>query len=791
MNENLRQQAETSYQFAEQRALVYFRKLNEQLQRKEFQGILTEDLQVWKRDHLRILPFYSFFNGRKKNNGVGLDRHRYIQWLQRKGKLERYLDRSISYIYMRDLGKDLQSPETKKRIGQVVDNLAKHLVGNKKGEQLFSNAKLYRWAEKEHVEPAFIWVIDKLNKISTHIPDGMDEDHARRKLIKIVAGVLLHEMEESKEEGLSGEERSKRLDNAIRLGYCYGLTYPFVDDLLDADVLSDIEKRRYSNLIREALITRTVPELGEWEGQNAGFISYVHTELTEAFQYIKANQPNDTIDHFFEQAYVFFASQEIDRNKDLSISDYSNEELYVPIILKSSSSRLIARSIISARQDEGFDRRTFYYGIYNQLADDFTDLFDDLQSGSVTPYTYYLTYHQTRPDLLNPFEMYWAVIFYLIHEVYSSDRKTSEVIFDRAINSLKRFRQKNGSDRYNQLMGLLAKGMPAFNETLQLMVKNADDVDFFDKLVRDEMVTMFRNQRQEREEYKQLSAAIRQKLNHSLALTETGVIPFLSGSVCEAVNYSLEGEGKRLRPIIAWMMGIKEFGLKEAELMPIMKSLEYMHTASLIFDDLPSQDNAPIRRGRATLHEKYSVAIGELSGLFLTQKAIEEQVSLGVYDLKAALDIIAYSASVTMEMCRGQAMDIESKGNPLTSEQLETMCFFKTGIAFEASLLMPAMVAKVPDKEKDALKRFARHAGIAFQIKDDLLDLEGDAELIGKPKGIDSLHCQSTFVTVLGTEEARRQMWKHYCQALEVADDMDMKTGFLQYLLDYIIHRNH
>src|SRR5690606_10339338 len=136
----------------------------------------------------------------------------------------------------------------------------------------------------------------------------------------------------------------------------------------------------------------------------------------------------ETLDQFYKDAYIFFQSQEIDRNKSLSQKNYTNEEIYTPVILKSAASRLIIRSIIGAEEDEGFDQRTFYYGLYNQLADDFADMFEDLEKKAVTPYTYFLTYHQVRSDLINPFEMYWTVISYLIHHVYESDPKTCEVI---------------------------------------------------------------------------------------------------------------------------------------------------------------------------------------------------------------------------------------------------------------------------------------------------------------------------------------------------------------------------
>ena len=91
--------------------------------------------------------------------------------------------------------------------------------------------------------------------------------------------------------------------------------------------------------------------------------------------------------------------------------------------------------------------------------------------------------------------------------------------------------------------------------------------------------------------------------------------------IIDAANYSLDSDGKRLRPIMTWVMGVNEYGLNESSIVPLLRSLEYMHTASLIFDDLPSQDNASTRRGRPTLHEEYDVAVAELTGTFSDPKS--------------------------------------------------------------------------------------------------------------------------------------------------------------------------
>lgn len=793
MNEKIIVHADSCYRTAEQKAASYFASLYEQVMAKTYVSALTEDIRLWKRSHIPLQSWFSLLSRGKRKTDTGNYR-RYIQWMKHTGKLDDYLDRSVSYIYMRDLGKDMDSSDTQARIQRLAADIKHrllHSTATNRGDQpdFISMAGLYRWAQKEGVETAAIWVIDKLRLVSTHIPEEMNAEHAQRKLIKIIVGVVLHVIEEMGDER-SPAERARRLDEAIRLGYSYGLTYPFIDDLLDSQVLTDQEKAQYSDVIRTALLTGSVPELGEWSGTSKAMIQFVHAELREAFEYIKRHQQPETQHLFFEQTYVFFHSQELDRAKDLTNSTYTNEELYIPIILKSASSRLIARSVIRAPEDEGFENRTFYYGIYNQLADDFADMFDDREDGAVTPYTYYLTYRNQRPDLINPFELYWTVIVHLIHNVYRSDAKTREIILDRAINGLKRCKARIGAEKYNSIMEIFACGNPAFNRLVQHMVRKADDVDFLDKLLRDQMVAILKNDRKEKEAFFETITTAREQINSMLRLAKPdGILP-MRETLIDAANYSLEGGGKRLRPILTWVMGVQEYGLRAQSIVPLLRSLEYMHTASLIFDDLPSQDNASTRRGRPTLHQVHNSATAELTGLVLMQKAIQEQASLESFDAKNVIALMQYSAQKTEDMCIGQAMDLNSKGKELTLEQLNEICFHKTGIAFEAALVMPAILVQVNEQEIALLKTFAYHAGIAFQIKDDLLDLEGDARVLGKPVGQDVENNTSTFVTVLGKEGAQKAMWDHYCLALEALKETPRRTAFLKHLMNYIVNRD-
>lgn len=794
MNVEFTEQADAYYRQAEQKATEYFASLQRSVREKSYVSILTDDIQVWKKDHIRRYSWFSLFSKRRKNRPESRDYHKYISWLNYTGKLDDYLDRSVTYMYMRDLGKDLDSVTTQTNIQRLTKALKEHLIsstGNSESGQPddMSLAGFYRWAQKEHVETAAIWVIGKLKGVSQHIPKEMSVEHAKRKLIKIIIGVVLHVIEEM-DENISPQERSLRLDEAIRLGYSYGLTYPFIDDLLDSGVLDTQEKVEYSDFIRTALLTGVVPHFSTWTGRNKELIQFVHTELREAFEYIKQQQRPDTQHIFFEQSFIFFQSQDKDRIKDLSNANYTNEELYLPIILKSSSSRLIVRSVIHAPKDEDFEHRTFCYGIYNQLADDFADMYDDLRDGAVTPYTYYLQYREQRSDLINPFELYWAVISHLIHNLYHSNLKAREVILDRAINSLKRCKERVSSEQYDEIMNVFASGDPLFNRLIQRMVSKAEHVDFFDKLLRDQMVASLQNEQKEKEYFSETVKEVREQINNLLQIPKEDGISPMKEPLINAANYSLEGDGKRLRPILTWVMGVHGYKLKASAIAPLLRSLEYMHTASLIFDDLPSQDNAPTRRGRPTLHQIHSSSTAELTGLYLIQKAMEEQSSLQGFKAEAVVSLMQYSSQKAGEMCMGQAMDLHSKGKALTLEELNMICYYKTGIAFEASIVMPAILASAPEEDITILKRFAYHAGIAFQIKDDLLDVEGDLQLLGKPTGQDVENNTSSFVTVLGREGASKEMWDHYCLAMEALKGMPASNQFLKYLLNYLINRD-
>ncbi|MFI2855876.1 polyprenyl synthetase family protein [Paenibacillus sp. JSM ZJ436] len=774
-------------------ASQYFELLSASVHRQDYAEHLMEDVKAWKQQHLRPL-LSRLLQVRKEPRSA--ENFTYLKYLQYNGRLNDYLSRSITYIYMRDLGASPENPAIQQRIQNLTVKiehlLEQHVNSNHEAANgnLFSFKDLYRWGQKEQIEPVIIWLIEKLRHVRDHIPEGIHKEHAQRKLIKLIAGVVMHALEELGED-VPAEERSRRLGEAIKLGYSYGLTYPFIDDLLDSDVLSPEDNLQYAQMIRQALVTGIVPEPGDWARQHEQLAAFIYRELKSAFEYIQSIQRDETRSAFFEQTYVFFHAQEIDRIKRLDYAAYSNEELYIPIILKSAASRTIVRSVLAADASADYEERTFYFGIYNQLSDDFADLYEDLEHQSVTPYTYYLTHRENRPDLINPFELYWAVVHYLIHHLYQGNKQVQEAILSRAISSLHRCRSRLGHDKYKFLMKELEPSHTPFAVLLQQLVRDSNPVQFFDKLLRDQLISSLRSQEEEKAQFRQTMENARQVIQASLPVPLPQDDQAFTADIIAAANYSLQGDSKLLRPVIAYVMGVLEYGFAETDLLPLLRSLEYMHTASLIFDDLPSQDNAATRRGRPTLHKVYDSASAELAGVYLIQKAMQEQASLTSFDPSRVQTLMKYSAERAGDMCAGQMKDLSTRGQTLTLEELNALCYYKTGIAFEASLVMPAILAGTPADVIDSIKKFAYHAGIAFQIQDDVLDTEGHAQTLGKDTQMDRQNGNSTFVTILGVEGARQAMWDHYCSAMEAVEKLKLKTAFFQHFLDYIIHRSH
>lgn len=228
--------------------------------------------------------------------------------------------------------------------------------------------------------------------------------------------------------------------------------------------------------------------------------------------------------------------------------------------------------------------------------------------------------------------------------------------------------------------------------------------------------------------------------------------------VAEAMKYSLINGGKRIRPVLALEFA-RACGGSRDDCLPLACALEYIHTYSLIHDDLPCMDNDDLRRGKPSCHKQFDEATALLAGDALLTHAFEIVSEADLSDDKKvmATSLLAQNSGVT-GMIGGQVIDILfEKGNP-TLKDLLTVYKLKTGALISAACLMGCISAGADSNQLAAASKFAYSLGIAFQIQDDILDITGDEKKLGKPVGSDAENSKTTYATVAGMDKAKQDV---------------------------------
>lgn len=265
-----------------------------------------------------------------------------------------------------------------------------------------------------------------------------------------------------------------------------------------------------------------------------------------------------------------------------------------------------------------------------------------------------------------------------------------------------------------------------------------------------------------------------------------------SARLGEAMNYACLGGGKRIRAILVYASALAVGGRPEAA-DPAALAVELLHSYSLVHDDLPAMDDDDLRRGKPTVHKQFDEATAILVGDALQSLAFEVLARKNL-SLSPAINLrmlrIFGNASGGLGMVGGQAIDFEASGQELALEQLETMHGLKTGELIQCSAKLGALShAQVTDHQVKALSTYAQNIGLAFQVQDDILDVIGDTDTLGKPQGSDQGLGKPTFVTLLGLDGAKDHAQKLTSQAITALQGFDDNANPLRELADYIVNR--
>ena len=287
-------------------------------------------------------------------------------------------------------------------------------------------------------------------------------------------------------------------------------------------------------------------------------------------------------------------------------------------------------------------------------------------------------------------------------------------------------------------------------------------------------------------------AGVRQSVDHALLQYLTGPSP--ETRLLQAMTYSVMAGGKRLRPILC-VASAEAVGGDREQILPLACALEILHTYSLIHDDLPAMDDDQTRRGKPTCHIMFDEATAILAGDALLTLCFEILATAGNQSaadqstrwLTAAGQVAA--AAGCSGMIEGQMRDISFEGTVLSETDLESLHRLKTGKLIEVSVGASAVLAGGSTDQQQALKAYARSIGLAFQVTDDLLNIKGDPQRLGKATGTDQQRGKNTYPALIGMAEAEQLASQLVNKALKAIDTFDSKADSLRAIARYIIER--
>ncbi|MCY7755624.1 polyprenyl synthetase family protein [Bacillus haynesii] len=262
----------------------------------------------------------------------------------------------------------------------------------------------------------------------------------------------------------------------------------------------------------------------------------------------------------------------------------------------------------------------------------------------------------------------------------------------------------------------------------------------------------------------------------------------------ESMLYSLEAGGKRLRPILVLAL-LHAYGKDEEAGIPVGCAVEMIHTYSLIHDDLPCMDDDDLRRGKLTNHKIYGEATAILAGDALLTESFKMITSNMPSDVSAEKRIRLVneliSAAGAEGMVGGQILDMEAESKSVSLDELQRIHEGKTAKLLSFSVIAGAILADASEKEIEKLREFSHHIGIGFQIRDDILDLEGSEDKIGKRIGSDATNGKSTYPSLLSLEGANKKLDEHIEKAKQLISELPLEKELLYEFCDMIAARDH
>lgn len=623
------------------------------------------------------------------------------------------------------------------------------------------------------------WIGEQFQELHCILPEFVIQDGGLGKVARIAAGVMTIAAIDGL--GADAVTRRQRLLDSIRPAYYYGITYPIIDDVLqDSDYITSVKDRsKYHDAIMLGLQTG-----GDIETQTLPDHPLAE-KMLEAYEGLREIFPFYGNRDFYYALESMYRAQHDELN--LGPNDISGPlDIYPYTNVKASLSRVVA-NMAAGRELDGPHTEAFLRTLLrNQFVDDTRDFIEDIEAGRKTPHT--LAISNPELDLGNPFFHMLAYEAYVVDKVYKGSPTAAHVLSKFGAFELARFINGN-------------------TQTASALQHHFGEDGITDDLISSalEVPLSARKRGKLLRKDKELEAKLGPKAvkrNPQLVDSRTYLSDSLSyindllfdevsseGPVNEVIRYSLEAGGKRIRPGLILMLA-ESLGIDRDSLAPLLISVELAHTASLIFDDLPAQDDAKLRRGQPATHIKFPEYDAQLAGISMIARSlgILEQLSKD-FPAEQVNEVVGYLGKIigSEKLCLGQHMDLAST-TEITPEDILEMYHLKTSTLIEGALVSLMILANRPIHEHELMKAFSYHAGLAFQLRDDILDATSSSAVTGKDNGIDI--DKQNIVNLLGLDRADILLKEHYQAAIKALGQLDFPTTLLENLVKYFSTRS-
>ncbi|CAF3956765.1 unnamed protein product [Rotaria sordida] len=689
------------------------------------------------------------------------------------------------------------------------------------------------------------WLLEKWHDALRTFPILLTEVGAFGRLLRTTIGIGIARLFNFAETIIDNNQMldlafmNEQLFQALQMGFYFGIAYGIVDCLQDEIQNSKKNPAQHLELFKTETnenenLTKPVEILDKW--------TLIMEELLRGGEFNRNEIPKtpwtqlliETFDSLvtltktigatstaFNELALLLRSQRLD--KKTMENFYNDEELFLGAMLKSHFTYTCTTFLGNVKSAREESERLWIMPFLGQLTDDCRDFYDDFQSNSVTPYTHYASFirRQQSSDkhLLNPFYAF----LHLCSDIYlSSDRdiQTGAFIGRRILRTLKSIEISSGQSALREFLYLFCHNNLSLHDYFLTNLRNyfpkvSDPEKSFFRMINKVSIKYARTNRKLEtyvgDHLQQIENALHidsfNKNKKSLSIINRDEELLIS-----AMNYSVTAGGKRLRPLL--MMMISDlFNLELKSILPLACGLEYLHTSSLILDDLPAQDNSDLRRGRPTLH-KTSINNDIPENLFegraqltavdliaISMRLINHGLVQNGFSSQRVNQVVDEISLSMHDLCIGQMMDLRAahmgieKENELVDE-LDHIAWFKTGKALEIVLVTPAILAisssTVNNQSIDLnkIRELGRLMGILFQMRDDLLDVEG--ENIGKPIAIDIKNNTVTYVSILGIEGTRQRLKEFRQKTLNLINECwPSNAGTIKDVVNYIVNREN